>query len=345
MKVSVIVPIYNVEKYLNRCMDSLLNQTLKDIEFILVDDGSPDRCPVMCDEYARKDSRIKVIHKKNAGLGYARNSGLEIATGEFVAFVDSDDFVDTSMYEALYNEAVSSNADAVFCGFKTETQHDVWVDSNEVSCRTEWNGEQVNEFMLDMVACAPHVSVERKYQMSVWHSIYRRNVITDNNIQFLSERDLASEDIPFQVDFLLRSRKIVYLPQSYYHYCLNGTSLTATFLPERFDRFKYLHHVLNEKLNGIQNSVLRVDRFFIGCMRIQLLHLTNSNFKNKQEEIRRICNDSIWKEISSRFSPSYLTVYPSIVYRLILEKKISILALFYKFIVLIKKLSPHCSRL
>ena len=104
-KVSVIVPIYNVEKYLDRCMQSVLNQTLKDIEIIMVDDGSPDNCPSMCDEYARKDNRIKVIHKKNGGLGFARNSGLEIATGEYVAFIDSDDFIDTSMYETLYNTA------------------------------------------------------------------------------------------------------------------------------------------------------------------------------------------------------------------------------------------------
>lgn len=93
-KVSIIVPIYNVEKYLDRCMASLLNQTLEDIEIIMVDDGSPDRCPKMCDEYAKKDSRVKVVHKKNGGLGYARNSGLDVATGEYVAFVDSDDYVD-----------------------------------------------------------------------------------------------------------------------------------------------------------------------------------------------------------------------------------------------------------
>ena len=104
-KISIIVPIYNVEKYLDRCMQSLLNQTLTDIEIIMVDDGSPDRCPQMCDEYAKKDSRIKVIHKSNAGLGYARNSGLEIATGEYVAFVDSDDYVYTQIYESLYVSA------------------------------------------------------------------------------------------------------------------------------------------------------------------------------------------------------------------------------------------------
>ena len=90
-KVSVVVPVYNVEKYLDQCMNNLVNQSLQEIEIILVDDGSPDRVPEMCDEWAMKDNRIKVIHKKNEGLGYARNSGLEIAMGEYVTFVDSDD--------------------------------------------------------------------------------------------------------------------------------------------------------------------------------------------------------------------------------------------------------------
>ena len=100
-KVSIIVPIYNVEKYLHRCVDSIINQSHKDLEIILVDDESPDKCPEMCDEYAKQDSRVKVIHKKNGGLGYARNSGLEIATGEYVAFIDSDDYVEPDMVEKL----------------------------------------------------------------------------------------------------------------------------------------------------------------------------------------------------------------------------------------------------
>ena len=104
-KISIIVPIYNVEKYLDRCVRSLCNQTLQDIEIILVDDQSPDDCPRMCDEYAKQDSRIIVIHKKNGGLGYARNSGMKVATGEYVAFVDSDDYVDLDMFESMYNSA------------------------------------------------------------------------------------------------------------------------------------------------------------------------------------------------------------------------------------------------
>ena len=115
-KLSVVVPVYNVEQYLDVCMQSLLHQTLEDIEIILVDDESPDNCPQMCDDYAKADSRVKVIHKKNGGLGLARNSGKEIATGEYVAFLDSDDYVDLTAYEHLYNIAKQNDLDMLRYG-------------------------------------------------------------------------------------------------------------------------------------------------------------------------------------------------------------------------------------
>ena len=113
IKFSVVLPIYNVEKYLNRCLDSVMNQTYKKIEIILVDDGSPDNCPQMCDNWAKVDDRIKVVHKKNAGLGEARNSGLDVATGDYIAFFDSDDYIDTRLFEELYTVIISDNPDLI----------------------------------------------------------------------------------------------------------------------------------------------------------------------------------------------------------------------------------------
>lgn len=336
-KVSVIVPIYNVEKYLGRCMESLLNQTLKDIEIIMVDDGSPDSCPQMCDDWAARDTRIKVIHKKNAGLGYARNSGLEIAAGEYVAFVDSDDYVDTSMYETLWNEAVSSNADAVFCGFKTEQRNGQWTDCDEVAARTVWDGDDVKNFMLDMIASAPHVKAERKYQMSVWHSIYRRSIIEENHIRFHSEREIVSEDLPFQVDFFLKVNRLVYIPRSFYYYCLNGTSLTATFKPEKYDGFKRLYMLLNSRLEGVVNYRQRTNRFFIGYVRSFLLHLYASDREDKEDLTAKICNDAIWNIIRKDFPSSYLFTYPKIIYLLTLWKKPHMLASCCKFVNYMKR--------
>ena len=114
---SLVVPIYNVEKYLDRCIQSLLAQTLKEIEIILVDDESPDNCPQICDRYVAKYTYVKVVHKKNDGLGQARNSGMEVATGEYIAFVDSDDFISPLMLENLYLKIIQDNADIVKCAF------------------------------------------------------------------------------------------------------------------------------------------------------------------------------------------------------------------------------------
>ena len=118
-KFSIVVPMYNVERFLPKCVDSLCSQTLKDIEIIMVDDGSPDRCGEIAEAYALKDSRVQVVHRVNGGLGPARNSGMEIARGEYIGFVDSDDWVDSNMFERLYAAASDYHADIVFTGLRT----------------------------------------------------------------------------------------------------------------------------------------------------------------------------------------------------------------------------------
>ena len=123
--ISVIVPIYNVEKYVNKCVGSIVNQTYTNLEIILVDDGSPDRCPEICDEWAKKDSRIKVIHKKNGGLSDARNAGMKIASGDYIAFVDSDDWIAPEMYERLLMAIKNDNSDIAACAVKM-----VWEDGS-----------------------------------------------------------------------------------------------------------------------------------------------------------------------------------------------------------------------
>jgi glycosyltransferase involved in cell wall biosynthesis len=117
--ISIIVPVYKVEKFLSKCVDSILNQTYRNIEIILIDDGSPDNSPAICDEYAEKDNRIKVIHQRNAGLAGARNAGLAICRGEYIAFVDSDDYIEPNMMEAMLNAAVNNDCDIVRCNCAT----------------------------------------------------------------------------------------------------------------------------------------------------------------------------------------------------------------------------------
>ena len=302
----------------------------------MVDDGSPDHCPQMCDEYAKRDSRIKVIHKTNAGLGYARNSGLEIATGEYVAFVDSDDYVDTRMYESLYASAQQENADTVFCGFYIEVKNRKWVESNEVPENKVWKDDAVRNFMLDMIASAPYVKQERKYWMSVWHSIYKTSVIKDNNISFLSERDIVSEDIPFQVSFLKKSDKIVYLKKHFYYYCLNDSSLTKTFKVEKYQCTKKLRECLISMLVN-ETAIQRINRMFIGYCRSYVESLIKSKIDKKKRILRVIFEDDVWNEIIKTYKPQFLPLNSKIYYYLILRKKLQLLFAYGMIICWIKK--------
>lgn len=221
-KVSIIVPVYNVEKYLDRCMQTLLSQTLEDIEIVLVDDGSPDNCPKLCDEYAKKDPRVKVVHKENGGLGSARNSGLDVATGEYVAFVDSDDYNSVEAYEVLYNKAKETDADIVYAGFTMQNS-----DGTKSKCFVldhTWVGKDITAFLQSMIFdTKPDIDT---IWMSVWNGLYKRDLIERNKIRFFSEREYLSEDILFHTMLVPLCKKIVCIPQTFYHYCYNGTSLT-----------------------------------------------------------------------------------------------------------------------
>lgn len=326
-KISIILPIYNVEKYLDRCMQSLLNQTLSDIEIIMVDDGSPDECPKMCDEYAKKDNRVKVVHKQNEGLGFARNSGLEVATGEYVAFVDSDDYVGLNMYKTLYERAEAEKCDAVFCGFRTEVRPDKWMYSDEVRADVVWKDNDVRTFMLDMIASGAGGKAERLYQMSVWHSIYKRSLIEENHLRFVSEREVASEDIPFQVDFLLKANNVAYIKETFYSYCLNGTSLTATLKPEKYARYRQLRACLLTKSSDAE-YINRVNRLFIGYTRSHLYDVVNSNWKNKVSMMKEIQGDKVWNEISRSYSPKNLPFVSKSIYKLLLSSSAWLLYLW-----------------
>ena len=162
--ISVIVPIYNVEKYLDRCVDSIINQTYKNLEIILVDDGSPDNCPQMCDDYAKKDSRIKVVHKENGGLSDARNVGMEVATGEYVSFIDSDDYISLDFYETLLETIVDNDSDIVECGvvkFYEDNSFDKYSDDLKV---TNYDTVDGLEGLIN----------ENPFKQHVWNKLYNQ---------------------------------------------------------------------------------------------------------------------------------------------------------------------------
>ena len=201
--ISIIVPIYNVQKYLDRCMKTLLNQTYRNIEIILVDDESPDECPKMCEEYTKIDQRVKVIHKKNGGLGFARNSGLEIAQGKYIIFVDSDDYVTENMCHLLYEAAKKYEADVVYGGIFYADGEKI-KESKVVTKERVWKGKQeVKDLLLDFIATEPNEKKDTIMEVSVWKALFRKKVFDEYDISFVSERQFISEDVIFDIDYYL----------------------------------------------------------------------------------------------------------------------------------------------
>ncbi len=176
--VSIIVPVYNVEQYLRECVDSILSQSFTDFEVILVDDGSPDNCPKICDEYAEKDPRVKVIHKPNGGLSSARNAGLDIATGEFVGFVDSDDIIESEMYEKLVSAIMKNDADICFCRVVAISE----TGDQQPNGKYFGIGSSVLEGYRVLEMLVKGGCGSSTYYESIWNKLYRRKLFS--NIRF-----------------------------------------------------------------------------------------------------------------------------------------------------------------
>jgi len=314
--VSIIVPVYNVEKYLKRCADTLINQTLKDIEIILVDDGSTDNCARICDELQEQDQRIKVIHKKNAGLGFARNSGLEIATGEFIAFVDSDDFVSEDMYEKLYLEVKKENADTCLCGLNRITSAgDVNVFENPLKRNVYRKDRVLQDILVNMLGSAPACFLDDFIGMSVWKGIYSSNIIMKNKVRFCSEREFLSEDIIFNLDYFSWADSVAVIPDALYNYCENQVSLTKSYRADRFAKYKILYFEVLRKAENIgilSLAKLRIDRTFIANSRVCIIQEVMNAGKNERKtalkNICSICSDSVIQEVLKSYPVHQLPI-------------------------------------
>lgn len=295
--VSIIIPIYNVEKYLPRCLESVINQTLKNIEIILVDDGSPDNCSKICDDYKEKDERIKVIHKRNEGLGYARNSGLAIASGEYVAFVDSDDFIESNMYEELYDYAKKTKADTCLCGYKKiDNDGNIEYFPNPLGNNVYEKDEVINKVLLEMLGTKPGYKDDTSIGMSVWKGIYSNKIILENNIEFCSERQFCSEDIIFDIDYFIKSKKVALLSEPLYFYFKNNSSLTTAYKGNRFVKMKILYLELIRKCNEVgilDKAYERIYRTFIGRARACIVEeiIKNKDKDDSRNNIKEILKD------------------------------------------------------
>lgn len=216
-KISIIVPVYKVEPYLGKCIESILAQTFIDFELILVDDGSPDSCGKMCDEFAQMDRRIVVVHKSNGGLSSARNAGLDIARGEYIGFVDSDDYVEPDMYEVLYNNLVKYDADIAECG--TDDHYYNKIQPQKVRPIK----------VCDTLSALEEILHGRYTTISVADKLYKCYLFKDQRFP-LGKR---CEDIFIIVELFLNAKKVVFDTKVGYHYVHRSNSITTESFSEK----------------------------------------------------------------------------------------------------------------
>lgn len=265
--VSVVVPVYNTGRFLERCIKSILDQKFKEIELILVDDGSNDGAEKICGDYQAKYNYIKVIHKENAGLGYARNTGIDEAEGEYVAFVDSDDYLGCDFLYNLYEAIDINKADCAVAGFTA-------IYSNNrvqfVPCvRKEklFQEDMIKELLLGSFGALPDNKQDVPYGQSVWARMFRRKLLTENNIRFVSEREYISEDIIFNIDVLRYAKCAVVIQDTSYHYnCVGHESLSKRHRSDRFKMDIILMKAMEKRLSDIfpdKQYMLYLQRFII----------------------------------------------------------------------------------
>lgn len=304
-KVSVVVPIYNVESYLEQCVDSILAQTLINIEVILVDDGSPDRCGEIADAYAQKDFRVKVIHQKNEGLGSARNAGIGNASGEYIGFVDADDWVKPEMFEGLYKAAKENDADIVVGGHVEQlngTEHaNCWHPLGGHTYSKKSEIKKIRAFLYGRGLDDKNVD---PFPMRVWTSIYRMSMIKDAQLRF---ENIMSEDTIFNLDAYDNANTISFITNNNYCYRIdNYSSITKSFSDETLKKYStFIGRLKNKALEEKSNDYLeRVKRTAVAYSRMYVCALLKSNLKWKSKR------KYFFNFVSSDFFLQYSASYP-----------------------------------
>lgn len=302
--VTVVVPIYKVEKYLNRCLNSIVNQTYDNLEIILVDDGSPDNCPVICEEWAEKDNRIKVIHKKNAGLGMARNTGLDNATGKYVCFFDSDDYIALNTIEKAYASIQKYDSEIVMFGmYSVDASGKIISADIPQTDKNVYCNEEIPKFVLpNMMGPDPKTGKRLGFNMSSSGRMYSMKLINDHNWRFVSERQYISEDFYSLLELYQYVNRVSVLNEAFYYYCYNEASLTHSFNAKRFEKVCICHKGMEEIYIkcGYPIEVKNcLDSQFLGSViaTMKLLISSNLDYKLKRKEIKKIVMDKYLQSV------------------------------------------------
>lgn len=324
--ISVIVPVYNVEKYLERCINSILQQTYQNIEIILIDDGSIDKSAEICDYYNKKDKRISVIHKKNTGVSSTRNQGLNIAKGKYLICIDSDDWLEKNMIETLYKNINKYDADLSVCNFYINENKKQYTNDLEKQRLIIEDLEQMYEFLFD----------KSKFGGYLWNKLIKKSIIDENNIRF-DEKIKVEEDVMFLIKVLKTCKKIVYdSNQILYHYSQRSNSAVRfNYTMKDITKLYTLEEKLKLKEQYDLHSLKELEYEYVFLLKQATWIIKRENVKNEKLE----------KKIRIQISKYYKTAIKGVNF----TKKIKLLAItispkFYGKIMLKKNKIINSSR-
>lgn len=298
-KLSIIVPIYNVEEYLENCIDSILDQTFKDFELILVNDGSPDNSLEICYRYQEKDERVKVIDKKNGGVSSARNAGIDIALGEYIAFIDPDDDIEINMYERLIEGAIKNNVDIVICGFK-------FIDifnNKKISYEVDRYSNRIikeKEIRSDVLKSILELKNVYGYGVySCWNKVYKNDLFNDNKIRFDIEKH-HGEDARLNLILLTKVKSIYFINQPLYNYYIRKRESLTTVV--RDNMYKYIldnknFHDYLCSLYGYEELMSKGTKNYLNNIfqYMNSVSISKFNLRKKVEILEEIMNDDTFK--------------------------------------------------
>lgn len=296
-KVSVIVPVYNSERFLLQCIDSILQQTYHNIELILINDGSTDNSGKICNNYAKKDSRVHVMHQENMGVSAARNAGIHHATGDYLQFVDSDDFIDSNMTETLVKALEKNSASLVICGYKR-------IDSSTRECIQNNCSSKVGFYSFDEMLNFLDYLYIKFFINSPCNKIYRAQIIKDNSILYPKGIDLG-EDLLFNLDVIKNSTGFQIIPECPYNYVKykTGETMTGKRRTDLYDNQKMLFEKmisLYEDRETYKYQINNLEKFYSKRIPDMLLHIANSysmkDFKSYLKTAKNIREDIVFKK-------------------------------------------------
>ena len=301
-ELSIIVPVYNAERYLQKCIESILNQKMSDFELLLVDDGSTDSSGKICDEYSEKDSRVTVMHILNGGPANARNEALKTANGKYIGFVDSDDWIEPDMYERLCKNAAETSADLVFCDYIAETSAGSVVEFALFSTQEIFYRDAIENLFLpyffgytdselkDFKKYCPFAD----YHSYIWLCIYKAEALKNAGLTIPDDRIYFNEDNLFNLSFLIFAKSISHVNRHLYHYLYNSASFTkkfdARYWEMKLNKFHYLKNIIAE--NKLDDDYLkRLDnKISLDCVSVINYYASSRylKFREKREWVKSV---------------------------------------------------------